>query len=169
MELQVRDGHKFCERMSGYLKRSATWITTTAWFALVQGCGGSSLTTPCAEILLTKPLEIRRIYDVQSGLNVASAVLSDFSRDGGRVMSPFVYAGPGVEVISATQARCFTPCKLGTGAGVYRFTVTAEGFEAKQVEVAADWINKTPAKRETGCDYILSGETVTEIALQKST
>lgn len=157
-----------CEWASATTAQKIAALVRPVIFAFTVGLlgGGCRNVTglPCDQAATTKPLEIRRIFDSVSGANVTSAILSDFSRNG-RPIRALSMEGPGIEVLNESQVRCWTPCKLGYDAGIYRFQVMAEGYAPKQVEIAADWINKIPQKP---CGYLLSGETVAEIAVQKS-
>lgn len=163
---------KFSIDSSGRVKASRRFgpVLLGATATLLAACGGANLTYPCASKTQEEPFEIRRMFDSATGASANTAVLTEFSIDGHARNAPWL-AGPfssGVEVISRDSLRCGPPCKFGGEAGLYRFLVSTPGYEPRRVEVFADWTEKIPAKASTGCDYILKGQTVIEIGLQRA-
>ena len=132
--------------------------------APVLACG-KQLTYPCDEDIDSPVFEVRRMYDSATNAPISAALFSDFVVDG-KQFTDAVYrigGGPGVEVINSGSMRCTAPCKFGVESHVYGFLVTASGYKPKRVEYLADWTSKSGS-----CPVILKGETVVEIALEKS-
>lgn len=140
-------------------------IIPMAFFPLLGSCYesldicGESFSLPDERVL-----EVLRISNASNAVPIPMATLSDFSYNGIEFFADGAArtgGGPGAEVISRSEIRCTTPCKFGGQQGSYGFLVTAPGFQAKRVEFAADWLNKSD-----DCLVMLSGATPVEITLE---
>jgi hypothetical protein len=136
-------------------------------FALaVSSCGGSAeseneVAGPCS-INFTEPVFV--ISDVRSsttGARLSTVSIQSISLDG--VAYDLSIRRPVIlnAAVQGSSVQCTVSCGFAVEEGLYAFTVTADGFRAKAVEVRAQY-----SSFRGNCPATFSGSTAVSVMLE---
>ena len=129
-----------------FLALAARNVVVWLGAAMMTACGGGgseSIGTACTLEIDEPVLTLRTAANINTGAPIAELRISNI-QFGGVALDPAAAAIRSKNLtVSAGGLVCSVPCAFGSNEGTFSFTVSAQGFQAKDYSVKASFATKS--------------------------